>query len=374
MPSPSFRVFKDATGRHRWIAQSSTAFQDRDKEIVSTKALSDDCAFADQTGAYGPLRWWHTPGLDLGDCDFNAMHGRVLIESGTFRSAAIAQKVARAAAGLEISLGFIHLPTEPDAGGVFHHIRRFERSLVPRGKASNRFTAFTVKEHPMEDIKIAGLKAIGFDDDQIKAILGTADATMKAADAQGVAFKADEPELPDLVINGITYKAFPPPKAAAAGGMMEEEAGDAAAGAIDTAAAEELLVEEVADAVPALDAATVRAIVAEEMGNIAAQIMGALDLEKKVAGHVQGLMAPYAQAEAKKDAALAETKEQLEAVKGQLAELTGDQPAAPYRPSAAKDNVLTDATMLAAAKQLADPHGADPWADIKQGLGIARTQ
>ena len=68
------------------------------------------------------------------------------------------------------------------------------------------------------------------------------------------------------------------------------------------------------------------------------------------------------------------TPEQIAALKGQLAELTGDQPATPYRASAAKDTVLTDATMLAAAKQLADPHGADPWADIKQGLGLARTQ
>jgi hypothetical protein len=55
-------VFKDATGAYRWVAQSSTAFQDRDREIVSTKALSDDCAYADAHGSYGPLRWWHTPG------------------------------------------------------------------------------------------------------------------------------------------------------------------------------------------------------------------------------------------------------------------------------------------------------------------------
>jgi hypothetical protein len=59
----SFAVFKDAHGQPRWVAQSSTAFQDRDKEIVSTKALADDCAYADRHGEYGPLRWWHTPGI-----------------------------------------------------------------------------------------------------------------------------------------------------------------------------------------------------------------------------------------------------------------------------------------------------------------------
>jgi hypothetical protein len=166
------------------------------------------------TGTYGPLRWWHTPGLDLGDCDFNAMHGRVLIESGTFRSPAIAQKVAQAAPGLEISLGFVHLPNEPDADGVFHHIRRFERSLVPRGKASNRFTAFTVKETRMFDpTKVAALKTLGFSDDDITGLQAQAEATEKSATDQGVAFKADEPaELPDVIINGVTYKAFPPKK------------------------------------------------------------------------------------------------------------------------------------------------------------------
>jgi len=51
----SFRVFKDARGQPRWVAQSSTAFQDRDREIVSTKALADDVAFADASGSYGPL-------------------------------------------------------------------------------------------------------------------------------------------------------------------------------------------------------------------------------------------------------------------------------------------------------------------------------
>lgn len=362
----SFRVFKDATGAYRWVAQSSTAYQDRDKEIVSTKALDADCVRADKDGDYGPLRWWHTPGLDLGDCDFNAMDGRVLIESGTFRSAAIAHKVARAAAGLEISLGFLHLPTEPDANGVFHHIKRFERSLVPRGKASNRFTAFHVKELPMLDTtKVAALKQLGFSDSDITALQAQASATEKAADAEGVAYKAEEP-LPDLVINGITYKAFPPKQ-------DEEEEAVAAVIEEDAAMPMEEAVEEVAEAAaPAIDLNAIRQVIAEVvnegLANAVAQIMGGLDLEKKVAGHVQGLLAPYQKT---KDAELAELKEQVTATQGKVAELAGDAPAVPYRPSQAKDNVLADATMLAAAKQLADPNANDPWADIKRGLGLA---
>jgi hypothetical protein len=100
--------------------------------------------------------------------------------------------------------------------------------------------------------------------------------------------------------------------------------------------------------------------------------MGGLDLEKKVASHVQGFLAPMAQAQTTKDAEAAQQRETIAQLQQQLKELTGDQPAAPYRASQARDNVLTDATMLAAAKQLNDPNASDPWADIKLGLGLTQ--
>lgn len=183
------RVYKDANGVYRWLAISSTAYRDRDGEIVSTKALADDVARADRTGDYGTLRWWHTP-ITLGDCDFNALIGRSLVESGTFRTPQVAEKVA--AADLEVSIGFLHPFGAPDADGVFHAIRRFERSLTPRGRASNLFTSFTVKEPDMalDDIKRAALKALGFKDSDIRGLEVQAQQVEKAADADGVAFKA----------------------------------------------------------------------------------------------------------------------------------------------------------------------------------------
>ena len=84
-------VFKQKDGNYRWLAVSSNAFMDGDKEIVSTKALEDDVA---RDGDRGPLRWWHEPQLDLGKADFSAMHGKMLIESGTFKSREIARDIA----------------------------------------------------------------------------------------------------------------------------------------------------------------------------------------------------------------------------------------------------------------------------------------
>lgn len=203
----SFTVFKDAHGAYRWLALSSNAYQDRDGEIVSTKALEADVARADADKSYGPLRWWHVgqpdpfnavapwgPGADLGMCDFNAMSGRVLIESGTFATPQIGMKVAAHADKLGVSIGFIHPLGQPDASGVFSDIRRFERSLAPRERVSNPFTTLTVSKElrPMDQSKMLELKALGFTDAEIASVVSRAQTTEKTADTQGVRFKADD--------------------------------------------------------------------------------------------------------------------------------------------------------------------------------------
>lgn len=138
-------VFKDSKGNYRWVMISSNAFRDRDDEIVSTKALLRDVQRSDDGGNYGPLRWWHMKGVDIGDADYRAMFGRMLVESGTFRNPVVAEKVRRHAKDLRVSIGFTHPANEPDAGGVFHNITVFERSLVPVGRAANDYTMLTVK-------------------------------------------------------------------------------------------------------------------------------------------------------------------------------------------------------------------------------------
>lgn len=136
------QVFKDTKNKLRWVAFSSNAFQDYDGEIVSLKALKDDCDRADMDGVYGPLRWWHVKGLDLGDCDFNMVHGKVLVESGTFYNEEIGQKIKEISSDLQVSIGFLHPVGQPDERGVYKQIRRVERSILPKGTASNFLTAF----------------------------------------------------------------------------------------------------------------------------------------------------------------------------------------------------------------------------------------
>lgn len=207
-------VFKDKNGRSRWLAISSNAYRDRDGEIVSMKALRNDVARADKDGRYGTLRFWHMPGVDIGDCDFNMMHGRMLIESGTFKNETIAQKVAEKSKDYQVSIGFRHPHNEPDKDGVYHNIRRFERSLVPKGRVANPFTSFTVKERKDKmatlEEKTKALQALMDDPDIVNGILSLANQTQKEADDQGYAYKeqTDLNELSPVELLDVAIKQY----------------------------------------------------------------------------------------------------------------------------------------------------------------------
>jgi len=192
------KVFKDSNGEYRWVLYSSNPYQDRDDEFVTQIAHEEDIKHLDIIGEYGPLRWWHDgkpffedpkdwttvkagPGLDLGTCDFAAMHGRIRIESGTFKSRKIAMAMLAHAHELEGSQGFAHPESEPDRGGGFLNIKTFERSLTPMGQASNLFTSFKVssKEYKMDPKRREALKALGVD---IEEVLEGAEKIQEKAD------------------------------------------------------------------------------------------------------------------------------------------------------------------------------------------------
>lgn len=183
-------VVKQSDGKLRWVMFSSTAYQDKDGEIVSQKALEEDVARMDASGDYGPLDWWHVNGLNLGQCDYNAMDGRVLIESGTFKNKAIGEAIQANASKLGGSISFYHPPSEPDNSGVYKNIRRFARALLPIQQASNLFTRLTVKESSMNIAKekFDALKDL-VGDSLAQELIAQSESVQKAAEAAGVKFK-----------------------------------------------------------------------------------------------------------------------------------------------------------------------------------------
>lgn len=207
--SSSLAVLKQANGKYRWVMFSSNAFRDRDGEIVSEKALREDVERADRDSYYGPLRWWHmgdydykevgkwetsfaTDGLDVGDCDFNMMSGKILIESGTFRYPDVAERVKENQENLQGSIMFSHPVSEPDKDGAFSNIRRIERSILPKGKASNPFVQLVVEGDNSMKFKEkfeSFLAILGGDVELAQKILANAKSIEKAAQDAGIAFK-----------------------------------------------------------------------------------------------------------------------------------------------------------------------------------------
>jgi hypothetical protein len=423
----SFTVFKDASGTYRWIARTTTAYRDRDGEIISIQALEDDAARMTATGQYGPLRYWHVgqpdplnveapwgPGLDIGDCDFSIVIGRTSIESGAFKSAEIGAAFAESADDHELSPGFFHAVNDPDVSGVFHRIRRFERSPVPlkHARASNLFTGLTVKEHRMDQAtydarvkayldftrekgvppevaaaplaamaqadKDAAARQIAFKEQQpafdlFRALLaGEPAATTKEAEAPATEPAPEPPvdplatlkeELTSLRAEIATLKA--PQTAPMDAEDDPAQGGDAGA---DEAVEGEPPIDESSDSGLTLstdDLAAIGQVIGSVVQNALEPLIGAMGITQKLEGHLgelKTMMGGYVKqkddSEAQHTQEVAALKASIEQQQAKLAELLGDQSRAGYRPTQATDNLpWTDPQVLAAIKDAAAGNG-----------------
>lgn len=367
-----FAVFKDASGADRWASITTTAYQDKDQEWISRKAIQAVVAAGDAGTPRGPLRFWHVPGLDLGDCDYQAAlgDGRMLLESGTFRSKAAA-RIGQAAAtrGYQMSPGFVHTHKEPRAG-VYDHIALFERSFVPPGRASNPYTRLLTKEIRMlTDEKRKEFEALAGDDEGralLTQLLAQAETTTKAADRAGAVYK-DAPEwAQDLARRldalEVTIKAPMSPESMMEAGDTETDDGMAEMDAeTDPDAAGDLMDDEgFADLI---------------VQKLMAAIGPMLELEKKVAGYLdnmKGMLQPVAAKDDARAKEIAELKAVAEAgaragaaLAERLKALEGEQPRAARSLHA---GIWGDLTGITVTKEQADALTAQPPGTAPAGL------
>lgn len=387
-PFGTFSVYKTRDGRLRWIAFSSNGYLDNDGEYVSVKALAADVARTDRDGQYGPLRWWHEgapdplnpdapwgPGVDLGWCDFAAISGPCLVESGTFINDRIGMAIARKADRYAISLGFFHPVSEPDSGGVFHHIRRFERSLAPRDRVANPFTSFHVptKEEPMNATKKAQLLGLldTLQPDEVEQLIAKGvQRTQAAAKAAGVALKTQGTDaaalpvyqLPDgslgIVQDGkiVALKALPmaeekaPPEAAAAAGMAADAAADAEALA-EEAEAEAETSEDATEYAADLSLDQFRALLVETMRDALSPLVNQMKMGEKMEGmlkmmgeEMKGYMAGVGKKADEGQADVTALRAEIATLKAEIATLKGDTPRAIARASRAAATTVAEVT------------------------------
>lgn len=366
----TFTVYKDSAGADRWLAITTTAYEDKDREIISTNAIKEAVMLGDATQDRGPLLYWHVPGLALGDCDFQAQGGpgdRFLIEGGTFRSKALAafgQKLS--SSGYQMSPGFIHGDDQP-RDGVYDHILIYERSAVPPGRAANYFTRLAAAKETsvVTPEKIAEYREKASGNAEALALLDTLLTTAQkedeAAQAKNVVYK-DAPGWAQALIarlDGLETTVKAMGGGDMAGSDMAEETP-----AEDTA---ESGVEEPADA--GMDDAAFAQMIAQA---VVQAITPLLDIEKKMAGHMADLkstLGGYAQT---KDDAQAAQAKQIEALSAKVDELTGDLPTSVmngartlYRASESPTTQLTPQAAATVKEQLANvPAGLSDPAEI----------
>jgi len=163
----------------RWLTYSSNAFEDIEGELFSTKSLEDAVAWADAVGERGPLRLFHVPGADVGHCDYQAVFGRFLVESGTFADTPIGRKAKdyflhNRDKRFGVSIGYLYRQGD-ELDGTYDWLRIRERSVTPEGMAANPWTEFTVGGDVMTDARKAAF---------LEEILGKDAATTIISEAE----------------------------------------------------------------------------------------------------------------------------------------------------------------------------------------------
>ncbi|HEY65552.1 MAG TPA: hypothetical protein G4O02_13380 [Caldilineae bacterium] len=158
----ALKMFEQDDGRTRWVAISSGMFEDREGEIVSKGFLESAVEVADRVGDRGPLMIYHIPGTRIGSCDFQAVIGGFLLESGLFDDTEVARKAVE------------HLKEHGDDYGVsiqFFYVNKsadgtywppgviLERSVLPRDTAAFPWATISLKElGEMSKVKISERK------------------------------------------------------------------------------------------------------------------------------------------------------------------------------------------------------------------------
>ena len=90
--STGFKALKALDGRTWLLTWTTNAFEDREREIFTTKSIEDYVARHADEDTKGKYDFWHLPGTEFGTIMWQGIAGRFLVETGPFDDTEIGQK------------------------------------------------------------------------------------------------------------------------------------------------------------------------------------------------------------------------------------------------------------------------------------------
>jgi hypothetical protein len=144
--SDAFQVFKGKDGKHYWLARHTNIFEDREKEILSSKAHAAYVARVNLGLVDMPELWaFHTKGTRHGQADIVWEHAGFVYALGHFDDTPEAKSAIKGyqkrKGKIELSHGFTY-PRWALKDGVYESYNTFEISTLPEGAAANPYTTF----------------------------------------------------------------------------------------------------------------------------------------------------------------------------------------------------------------------------------------
>jgi len=203
-PVSVLQTWKQDDGQYRWLFISNTAVQDREQEVVSRQALQSAVAKMDESGDRGTLDFWHIDGTDLGWCDFQAVHGYALIESGlwspTVEGISAAKSVMADPDHWAVSIKFRYMPKDTETIMVEGRpilvyndvdlVSQGARTILPRGKEASLFTSCdTLGGETVDAVKLDELKRL-VGEGPAELVLERAEQVPKDAAGRSLVMKA----------------------------------------------------------------------------------------------------------------------------------------------------------------------------------------
>ncbi len=194
---------KDVHGEPWHFTWSTNAFEDREGEIFTTKALEDFVEQSEEKEFDGTFDFWHIDGTEFAGKKWKGVIGRILVETGPYfdNEAGRAAKTffaefpnghpEIAPKGWGASPKFQFKPEERMKDGIFHWLWITKTSTLPRAAAANIHTEGKQIMALTEDQEKAAVAIFG--KDFVETLKTDAETKTVELEKAGVAHKENDP-------------------------------------------------------------------------------------------------------------------------------------------------------------------------------------